>query len=112
MAEMKTLTVDGKTYEVVDETARTAAADAQAAIPTKTSQLTNDSGFITIAPVTSVNGMIGAVSLEASDVGARPDTWVPSDSELGLSTKTWELTYADGTTETIEVCVKWSLSLQ
>lgn len=30
-------------------------------IPTKTSDLTNDSGFITSAPVTSVNGQTGAV---------------------------------------------------
>lgn len=40
------------------------------AIPTKVSQLTNDSGFITSAPVTSVNSKTGAVSLTASDVGA------------------------------------------
>lgn len=33
------------------------------AIPTKTSDLTNDSGFITSAPVTSVNGQTGAVSI-------------------------------------------------
>ena len=43
-------------------------------IPTKTSDLANDSGFITSAPVTSVNGQTGAVSLvipsTASDVGA------------------------------------------
>ena len=44
-------------------------------IPSKTSQLTNDSGFITIgdvpdAPVTSVNGKTGAVALNANDVGA------------------------------------------
>jgi hypothetical protein len=32
-------------------------------IPTKTSDLTNDSGFITSAPVTSVNGQTGAVSI-------------------------------------------------
>lgn len=31
-------------------------------IPTKTSDLTNDSGFITSAPVTSVNGQTGAVT--------------------------------------------------
>lgn len=31
-------------------------------IPTKTSQLTNDSGFLTSAPVTSVSGRTGAVS--------------------------------------------------
>ena len=41
-------------------------------IPTKTSQLDNDSGFITSAPVTSVNTKTGAVTLSASDVGAQP----------------------------------------
>ena len=46
----------------------------EAAIPTKTSQLTNDSGFITIddvpdAPVTSVNGKTGAVALTKNDIG-------------------------------------------
>ena len=44
----------------------------ETAIPTKTSQLDNDSGFITSAPVTSVNAKIGAVTLSASDVGAQP----------------------------------------
>lgn len=33
------------------------------AIPTKTSDLTNDSGFITSVPVTSVNGQTGAVTI-------------------------------------------------
>ena len=46
----------------------------EAAIPTKTSQLDNDSGFITIddvpdAPVTSVNGKTGAVALTKNDIG-------------------------------------------
>lgn len=42
--------------------------------PTKTSDLTNDSGFITAAdiPVDSVNGETGAVVLDAADVGAQP----------------------------------------
>lgn len=44
----------------------------KATIPTKTSQLDNDSGFITSAPVTSVNTKTGAVTLSASDVGAQP----------------------------------------
>ena len=44
----------------------------ETAIPTKTSQLDNDSGFITSAPVTSVNAKTGAVTLSASDVGAQP----------------------------------------
>lgn len=34
-------------------------------IPTKVSELTNDSGFITSAPVTSVNGNTGAVTINA-----------------------------------------------
>ena len=46
----------------------------EAAIPTKTSQLDNDSGFITSAPVTSVNTKTGAVTLSASDVSAIPST--------------------------------------
>ena len=82
MAEMKTLTVGGKTYTVVDEAARTAAANAQAAIPTKTSQLSNDSGFITSAPVTSVNGKTGAVQLGASDVGASATGHKHTKSEI------------------------------
>lgn len=47
---------------------------AELGLPTKTSDLVNDSGYITSAPVTSVNGQTGAVSLSipsaASDVGA------------------------------------------
>lgn len=47
-------------------------------IPTKTSQLDNDSHYITAneAPVTSVNNKTGAVQLNATDVGALPDTTV------------------------------------
>lgn len=57
-------------------------------IPTKTSQLANDSGYITSAPVTSVNGKTGAVTLSASDVGALPSsTQIPSIS--GLATETY-----------------------
>lgn len=47
-------------------------------IPTKTSQLDNDSNYITAgeAPVQSVNTKTGAVQLNATDVGALPDTTV------------------------------------
>ena len=47
-------------------------------IPSKTSDLTNDSNFITSAqaPVQSVNNKTGVVTLTASDVGALPDTTV------------------------------------
>lgn len=49
---------------------------ADTAIPTKTSDLTNDSGFVTAdnAPVQSVNGKTGVVSLSAEDVGALSGT--------------------------------------
>lgn len=45
----------------------------------KTSDLQNDSGYITSVPVTSVNGKTGAVVLDAEDVGALPDdTFIPT----------------------------------
>lgn len=55
-------------------------------IPTKTSDLTNDSGFITESdvPVKSVNGKTGQVTLDAKSVGALPDTTT-------IPTKTSEL---------------------
>lgn len=34
-------------------------------------------------PVTSVNGKTGAVKLVAADVGARPETWMPTATEVG-----------------------------
>jgi hypothetical protein len=37
-------------------------------VPTKVSQLNNDSGFLTSAPVTSVNGKTGAVSIDIPTV--------------------------------------------
>lgn len=49
-------------------------------IPDSTSDLVNDSGFVTAAqaasaaPVQSVNGQTGTVSLDAEDVGALPDS--------------------------------------
>lgn len=36
-------------------------------------------------PVDSVNGKTGAVSLGAEDVGAHPDTWLPTTSEIGAA---------------------------
>lgn len=58
-------------------------------VPTKTSDLTNDSGYITSAPVQSVNGQTGAVNLDATDVGALPDTTV-------IPSKTSQLTNDSG----------------
>ena len=56
-------------------------------IPTRTSQLINDSGFITedqAGNVQSVNGQTGVVNLSAADVGAKPASYsAPVDSVNG-----------------------------
>lgn len=73
-------------------------------IPTKTSQLTNDSGYLTSVPVTSVNNKTGAVSLTASDVGALPSSTTYVKTVNGSSgavtitvpTKTSQLTNDSG----------------
>ena len=59
--------------------------------PTKVSELTNDKGFITSSdiPVKSVNGKTGAVSLTASEVGARPSNWMPTAAEVGARDSNW-----------------------
>lgn len=67
--------VNTKTGDVVLTASDVGALSDQTTIPTKTSDLTNDSGFITSVPVTSVNSKTGAVTLNASDVGALPSTY-------------------------------------
>ena len=66
--------VNTKTGDVVLTASDVNALPDTTVIPTKTSDLTNDSGFLTSAPVSSVNGKTGAVVLNASDVNALPDT--------------------------------------
>lgn len=53
-------------------------------------------------PVTSVNGKTGSVNLDASEVGARPDTWVPTLGNLGITATASELNKLDGTTVTTQ----------
>ena len=62
--------VNGQTGDVVLDAEDVGALPDNTVIPTKTSDLTNDSGFLTSAPVASVNGETGAVVLDADDVGA------------------------------------------
>ena len=62
--------------------------------PTKVSQFTNDSGYINLAqvpaaPVSSVNGKTGSITLGAADVGALPDT-------TSIPSKTSDLTNDSG----------------
>lgn len=61
-------------------------------IPTATSQLTNDSGFLTSAPVTSVNNKTGAVTLTASDVGAIAKVSPATEGNIPVLTTSGELT--------------------
>lgn len=83
--------VNSKTGAVSLSASDVGALPAGTAIPSKTSDLTNDSGFITSAPVTSVNTKTGAVTLTASDVGAgtysKPSSGIPA-SDLASAVQT------------------------
>jgi hemerythrin-like domain-containing protein len=77
--------VNGQSGAVSLDASDVGAMPAGTKIPAKTSDITNDSGFIksSEAPVQSVNGKTGAVTLAAGDVGARPSTWTPTYSDVG-----------------------------
>lgn len=61
--KIDTIKINGTAQAIVDKAV-------DITVPTKTSDLTNDSGFLTSAPVTSVNSKTGVVKLTARDVGA------------------------------------------
>lgn len=61
-------------------------------LPTKTSQLANDSGFLTSAPVESVNNKTGEVVLTASDVGAITKVSPSTEGNIPILTTSGELT--------------------
>ena len=122
-------------------------------LPTKVSQLQNDSGYLTAVPdgyaktedipknpadigaqpegdyalrseipsvpVKSVNGKTGAVSLTATDVKARPDSWMPTASDVGALPNTTKIPskisdlvndsgYITGYTETDPTVPAWA----
>lgn len=77
--------VNTKTGKVVLTASDVSALPDTTVIPTKTSDLTNDSGFLTSAPVSSVNSKTGAVVLSASDVNALPNTTTYVSSVDGSS---------------------------
>ena len=64
-------------------------------IPSKTSDLTNDSGFITDAGVTSFNGSTGAITYTAPVTSVNGDT---GDVTVSVPTKTSDLTNDSGFT--------------
>ena len=89
--------VNGKTGAVVLGASDVGALPDDTAIPSKTSDLTNDSGYVnasgaaSAAPVQSVNGKTGTVVLNASDVGAgtysKPSTGIPA-SDMSSAVQT------------------------
>lgn len=89
--------VNSKTGAVVLSASDVGALPSNTAIPSKTSDLTNDSGFVNAsgaaaaAPVQSVNSKTGAVVLTASDVGAgtysKPSGGIPK-SDLTSAVQT------------------------
>lgn len=97
--------VNGQTGDVVLTAADVGALPSSTVIPDSTSDLTNDSGFITVAqaaaaaPVQSVNGQTGAAVIDAEDVGALPDT-LPHITEIGTATGGWSwVLYSDNSVD-------------
>ena len=77
--KIDTIKVNGTAQVISDKTVNIT-------VPTKTSDITNDSGYLTSAPVTSVNSKTGAVVLTAGDVGALPaDTVIPTVNNATLT---------------------------
>ena len=98
--------VNNKTGAVTLTASDVSALPSSTTIPTKTSQLQNDSGFITSVPVTSVNSKTGAVSLSASDVGALASntSYVASfNGSTGAVTYSAPVTSVDGKTGSVTV---------
>lgn len=77
--KIDTIKVNGTAQVISDKTVNIT-------VPTKTSDITNDSGYLTSAPVTSVNSKTGDVVLTANDVGALPaDTVIPTVNDATLT---------------------------
>ena len=77
--KIDTIKVNGTAQVISDKTVNIT-------VPTKTSDITNDSGYLTSVPVTSVNSKTGAVVLTANDVGALPaDTVIPTVNNATLT---------------------------
>ena len=77
--KIDTIKVNGTAQAITDKTVNIT-------VPTKTSDITNDSGYLTSVPVTSVNSKTGAVVITANDVGALPaDTVIPTVNNATLT---------------------------
>lgn len=58
MADISQITIGNTTYDLKDTVAR----QSIPTVPTNVSAFTNDAGYLTSAPVSSVNGQTGAVT--------------------------------------------------
>ena len=76
-------------YGITDAYTKTQVDGMIPTVPTNVSAFTNDAGYLTSAPVTSVNSQTGAVNLTAFDVGALP-------SSTAIPSKTSDLTNDSG----------------
>ena len=121
MADMKTLTINGTTYTVVDETARQGVNELSENMPTKTSQLTNDSGFLTSVPSEYITetelegkGYLKAVPSEyVTETELNAKGYLTQHQDLSayakktdiptISKETWTFTLEDGSTVTKQV---------
>lgn len=79
--------VNGQTGIVVLNASDVSALPDTTTIPSKTSQLTNDSGFLTSAPVTSVNNKTGTITLTQDDV-KNGSTYVRTHNDFTDALKT------------------------
>lgn len=102
MPDMKTLTVGGKTYTVHDEAARDFSGSTGTLPVTNGGTGANNAEDALInlgaVPVSrTVNGkkMSTDIILEPSDVGAHPNTWMPTAEEVGARPDTWVPTPAE-----------------
>ena len=74
--------MEGDTTHRVVTDAEKAAWNAKSEFSGKYADLEGKPNIPTV-PVQSVNGKTGAVVLDAEDVGARPDTWIPTAAQVG-----------------------------
>ena len=88
MPDASKININGLLISLKDAFARSEINRVLGLIPTKTSQLENDSGYITNAdfPVTSVNGKTGAVSLDYEDVNAMPANYIAPVASVNSKT--------------------------
>lgn len=107
------LSVNGMTGDVTLTASDVGALSDTTTIPTRTSQLTNDSGFITSAPVSSVNGQTGNVVLNiptntsdlTNDSGFLTSAVTSFNGQSGAVTYTPPVTQVNGQTGNVTINV-------